>query len=775
MTVKQGGMGASVARWEDERFLTGKGRFTDDHRFAGEARAVALRSPHAHGRILSLDAAAARALPGVLAVLTGREVAADGLGLLPCLRPMQNRDGGPMFQPPHPLLSGEFVRYVGDPVALVVAETEAIARDGAELVEIDYQALPAATSLRQVRDGSAPDIRSECPGNHCYHHEMGDQAATDQAFAQAHRVVEREMVISRVQASPMEPRSAVGLWDLASGYTLTTGLQSTHRARDVLADHLFKVPKDQVRVIGPDLGGAFGNRNTLYNEYALVLWAAKRLGRPVKWTAQRSEAFLCDDQGRDNIATAALALDRDGRFLGLRVRNAAALGAYLSTMGPAPTVNNLGCLAGVYRTPAIFVEVDGYFTNTNPTSAYRGAGRPEAIYILERLIDEAAREIGVDRIELRRRNLIAPEALPFKTPLTFTYDSGDFPGNMDRCLDLIDYHGFEARRAAARDAGLLLGLGIANAIESAGSPARSETARLSLDGDGRARLVAGTLSHGQGHETVYRQLLAETLGLDYGAVEMVQGDTLTVPFGAGTFGSRSITLGGGALKAAAEIVLEQARRVAADHFEASEQDIVFELGDFVVAGTDRRMTLKTVARLAVERGEPLDGESDYAPEAATFPNGCHACEVTIDPETGETKLLRYVVVDDFGRVINPLLLEGQVHGGVVQGIGQILSEEIVHDGQSGQLLSGSFMDYAMPRARDIPFFEFASNPHPTAKNTLGVKGVGEAGTVGALACTMSAVLDALAPEGVRDLDMPATAERVWRALQAAKDLETQSV
>jgi carbon-monoxide dehydrogenase large subunit len=775
MTVKQGGMGASVARWEDERFLTGRGRFTDDHRFAGEVRAVVLRSPHAQARILSLDDTAARALPGVLAVLTSADVAADGLGLLPCLRPMQNRDGGPMFQPPHPLLSGEFVRYVGDPVALVVAESEAIARDAAELVEIDYQALPAATNLRQVLDGSAPDIRPECPGNHCYHHELGDRAATDQAFAQAHRVVERELVISRVQASPMEPRSAVGCWDPASGYTLTTGLQSTHRARDVLADHLFKVPKDQVRVIGPDLGGAFGNRNTLYNEYALVLWAAKRLGRPVKWTAQRSEAFLCDDQGRDNIATAALALDRDGRFLGLRVRNAAALGAYLSTMGPAPTVNNLGCLAGVYRTPAIFVEVDGYFTNTNPTSAYRGAGRPEAIYILERLIDDAAREIAMDRVELRRRNLIAPEALPFKTPLTFTYDSGDFPGNMDRCLDLIDDHGFEARRAAARDAGLLLGLGIANAIESAGSPARPETARLSLDGDGRARLVAGTLSHGQGHETVYRQLLAETLGLDYGAVEMVQGDTLTVPFGAGTFGSRSITLGGGALKAAAEIVLEQARQVAADHFEASEQDIVFELGDFVVAGTDRRISLKTVAQLAVERGEPLDGESDYAPEAATFPNGCHACEVAIDSETGATTLLRYVVVDDFGRVINPLLLEGQVHGGVVQGIGQILSEEIVYDGQSGQLLSGSFMDYAMPRARDIPFFLFASNPHPTAKNSLGVKGVGEAGTVGALACTMSAVMDALAPEGVHDLDMPATSERVWRALQAAKEMATQSV
>jgi carbon-monoxide dehydrogenase large subunit len=403
MTVKQGGIGAAVARWEDERFLTGRGRFTDDHRFEGEVRAVVVRSPHAHGRILSLDAAAARALPGVLAVLTGEEVAADGLGLLPCLRPMQNRDGGPMYQPPHPLLSREFVRHVGDPVALVVAETEAAARDAAELVDIDYQALPAVTSLRRVLDGAAPDIRPECPGNHCFHHELGGREATDRAFARAHRVIERELVISRVQASPIEPRSAVGLHDPAGGYTLYTGLQSTHRARDVLADHLFKVPKDQIRVVGPDLGGAFGNRNTLYNELGLVLWAAKRLGRPVKWTAQRSESFLCDDQGRDNLATAALALDRDGRFLGLRVRNAAALGAYLSTMGPAPTVNNLGCLAGVYRTPAIFVEVDGYFTNTNPTSAYRGAGRPEAIYILECLIDEAAREIGMDRAELRRR------------------------------------------------------------------------------------------------------------------------------------------------------------------------------------------------------------------------------------------------------------------------------------------------------------------------------------------------------------------------------------
>ena len=767
MALKEGGIGAAVTRWEDERFLTGKGRYTDDYRFEGEVRAVVLRSPHAHARILSIDAVAARALPGVLAVLTGEDVAAERLGLLPCLRQVKSHDGTPMFTPPRPLLNRAFVRYLGDPVALVVAETAAGAKDAAEAVEIDYAPLPAVTSLHRVLQASAPDIRPDCPGNRCFHYELGDRAAVAEAFARADHVVERELVISRVQASPMEPRSAVGLH--ATGrYTLYAGVQSTHRARDIFADHVLKVARDRLRVVGPDLGGAFGNRNSAYHELGLVLWAARRVGRPVRWISERGESFLCDDQGRDNLARAALALDREGRFLALRVSNAVALGAYLAAMGPGPAVNNLGCLAGVYRTPAIFVEVDAYFTNTNSTSAYRGAGRPEAIYVLERMIDEAARETGFDPAELRRRNLIEPEALPYKTPLTFTYDSGDFPANMATALRLIDRAGFPARRAESRARGLLRGLGIANAIESAGSPAHSECARLSLDEAGHARLVVGTLSHGQGHETVYRQLLSDFLGLDFESVDFVQGDSDRLATGAGTFGSRSITIGGGAIKAAAEILLERARRLAAEHFEASPADVEFADGAFLVSGTDRRIALGEVARLAVARGEALDAEADYAPEAVTFPNGCHACEVEIDPETGTTRILRYLVVDDFGRVINPLLAEGQVHGGVAQGAGQILMERLVWDAETGQLLSGSFLDYAMPRADDLPFFEFASNPSPTTKNALGVKGAGEAGTVGALACLMNAIMDALAPAGVRHLDMPATPERVWRALRAAR-------
>ena len=769
MTVKQGGAGAPVTRWEDERFLTGRGRFTDDHRFDGEARALVVRSPHAHARITAIDAAAARALPGVLAVLTGADVAADGLGLLPCLRKMERRDGQPMYEPPHPLLNRDFVRYVGDPVALVVAETLALAKDAAERLEVDYEPLPAVTSLRQARDGTGPDIRPDCPGNACFHFELGDRGATEAAFAAADHVSHCELVISRVQPSPLEPRAAIGLYDPASGrYTLYAGVQSTHRVRDVMADQVLMVPRDRLRVVGPDLGGAFGNRNTAYGELGLVLWAARRVGRPVKWTSERTESFLSDDQSRDNLVRAALALDRDAHFLGLRVESAAALGAYVSTMGPGPVTNNLGCLAGVYRTPAIFVEVDAYFTNVNPTSAYRGAGRPEAIYVLERVIDVAARELDLDPAALRRRNLITPEALPYKTPLTFTYDSGDFPANLDQALGLIDYGGFAARRAEARDRCLLRGLGIANAIESAGSPGRSEAARLSLDDAGRARLIVGTQSHGQGHETAYRQLLMETLGLAFESIDLIQGDTAQVPDGAGTIGSRSITLGGGAIKAAAEIVLAQASEVAADHFEASSADIALDAGELVVSGTDRRISLSQVARLAAARGAPLDGAADYAPEAATFPNGCHVCEVEVDPETGATEILRYLVVDDFGRVINPLLLEGQVHGGVAQGLGQILMEQLVWDAESGQLLSGSFMDYAMPRAGDFPLFEIVCNPCPTAKNSLGVKGAGEAGNVGALPCLMNAILDALAPAGVRHLDMPATPQRVWRAIRDAR-------
>lgn len=775
MRASHGGIGAPVARVEDERFLTGRGRFTDDIRPGGELRGHVLRSDHAHARIVGLDIRSARAAPGVIAVLTAADLDADGLGGLPCLRSVTTRSGSPMYRPPRPLLSGRVVRYVGDPIGFVVAETLQQARDAAELVEIEYEPLPAVTSLAQVVRPDAPRIRPDCPDNRCFDFELGDRDAVDRAFARADHVCELRLEISRVQPSPLEPRSAIGLYDPATGsYTLYACIQSPHRARDVLAEHVLKAPADAVRVISPDMGGGFGNRNAVYPELGLVLWAARRLGRPVKWTSVRGESFLCDDQGRDNLTTAALALDRDGRFLGLRVRTAAALGAYLSTMGPGPTVNNVGCLAGVYRTPAIHVQVDGYFTNTSPISAYRGAGRPEAIYVLERLIDTAAREIGLDRAELRRRNLITPDQLPFQTGLTFAYDSGDFPANMEEALERADYAGFAARRAEARSRGCLRGIGIANAIESAGSPGRAEFSDIRLGPDGRARVAVGTRSHGQGHETVYRQLLSHFLGLAFDQIEIVEGDTETVEHGAGTFGSRSMTLGGGAVKAAAEAVIEAGRRIASERLEAAVADIEFDRGDFVVAGTDRRLSLRAVARHAAEAGEPLGAAANYAPEAATFPNGCHVSEVEIDPQTGAVALLRSLVVDDFGTVVNPVITDGQVHGGVAQGVGQILMEQICWDPESGQVLTGSFMDYAMPRAADLPLFEVTCNPHPTAKNSLGVKGAGEAGCVGGLACLMNAIIDALAQAGVTHLDMPATPERVWRALRAAEDREVKS-
>ena len=768
MSVIGGGIGAASRRVEDARFLTGEGRFTDDLVPENAARGYVLRSPHANARILKLDTGAARSAPGVIAVLTGSDVAADGLGDIPCARQMKRRDGAPMFQPPRPILNREAVRYVGDYVAFVVADTLNQAKDAAELIEVEYEALPAVTSLRQVLAPGAPAIRDDCPDNIGFHHEAGDREAVDAAFGRAAHTVRLEVPISRVQPSPIEPRATIGSYDPTDGsYRLITGTQSPNRARSFLAEPILKIAPDKLRVICHDMGGGFGNRNSPYHEQALVLWAARRTGRPVKWTGERSESFQSDDQGRDNLTTAELALDADGQFLAIRVRTAAALGAYLSGGGPNPIVGNIGCLAGVYRTPAIHVEIDAYFTNTNTTAAYRGAGRPEAIYVLERLIDAAARQTGMDAAELRRRNLIQPGTFPWQTALTFTYDSGDFPGNLDKALERTDHADFAARRAESEGRGRLRGIGIANAIESAGKMERGEEAELSFGGDGRALLKAGTCSHGQGHETAYRQLLTEYLGLDFDAVDFIQGDSGVMPTAAGTFGSRSITIGGGAVRAAARDVLEQAKIVAADALEAAAADIVFADGAFTVAGTDRTIAFEEVCGRAAEAGRPLQAHADYAPDATTYPNACHICEVEVDPETGAIDLLRYCVVGDFGLVVNPMIVEGQMHGGIAQGAGQVMMENVVWDGESGQLLSGSFMDYAMPRADDLPDIEVAMNPQPTAMNSLGVKGCGEAGCVGSLAATMNAVVDALAGRGVRSLEMPATPERVWRALQAA--------
>ncbi len=759
------GIGAEVVRVEDARFLTGAGRFTDDVVPEAAARACVLRSPHANARIRSIDCQAARAAPGVLAVLTGDDVAADGLGGGKCTLSMTRRDGSPMYEPPRPLLKRRFVRYVGDPVAFVVAESLAQARDAAELIAVDYEALPAVTTLQQVLAPGAPAIRAACPDNLCFHFEIGDAEAVDAAFEGAGHIVAQEFPISRVQPNPMEPRAAVARFDPASdSYTLFATTQSPHRLRNLLADQILNVPVEKLRVICPDMGGGFGNRNSLYHEYGLALWAARRLGRPVKWTSERSEAFLSDDQGRDNLTRAELALDGEGNFLAMRVRTAVAMGAYLAANGPGPAFFNLGCLAGVYKTPAIHVEVDGYFTNTNPTTAYRGAGRPEAIYVLERLIDTAARELGMDRAEIRQRNVIAPDALPFQTALTFNYDSGDFPDNMEKALTLADYAGIDDRYKTSKARGGLRGIGIANAIESAGKPGVAETAVVEFDADGKAKLTAGTCSHGQGHETVYRQLLSSYLGLDFADISFLQGDTGLVAEGAGTFGSRSITLCGGAIRQAAVEIRTRAAALAADELEAAAADIEFRDGRFAIAGTDRGVTIQEIARRAAAAGEPLRSNATYLPDDVTFPNACHICEVEVDPDTGVVNMLRYVVVGDFGAVVNPMLVRGQLHGGIAQGAGQSLMEQMLWDPDSGQLLTGSFLDYAMPRAADLPPIEIEMNSRPTLRNALGVKGCGEAGCVGSMAAVMNAVTDALAQRRVRDFDMPATPERVWRAI-----------
>ncbi|UCH75494.1 MAG: xanthine dehydrogenase family protein molybdopterin-binding subunit [Rhodospirillales bacterium] len=768
MSAIGGGIGAASRRIEDARFLKGEGCFTDDLVPENAARGYVLRSPYANALIRGIDTKAAQAAPGVIAVLTGEDVAADELGDIPCARQMKKRDGAPMYQPPRPVLNRHSVRYVGDHVAFVIAETVNQAKDAAELIEVDYEALPAVTSLRQVLAPGAPAIRADCPDNHCFHHEAGDRDAVDAAFAEAAHVVRLEVPISRVQPTPLEPRAVIGEYDPArDSYTLITGTQSPNRAINFLAEPVLKIERDRLRVVCHDMGGGFGNRSAPYHEQVLAMWAAKRIGRPVKWTCERSESFQADDQGRDNLTMAEMALDGDGNFLAIRVRTATNTGAYVYGNGPNPMVGNIGCLAGVYRTPAIHVEVDAYFTNTNGTSAYRGAGRPEAIYVLERLIDAAARQTGIDPVELRRRNLIRPDEFPYQTALTFNYDSGDFAGNMDKALALMDHAGFAARRAESASRGRLRGRGVINAIESAGKMERGEEAVLDLGADGRAILKAGTCAHGQGHETAFRQLLTEYLGLGFDDVDFQQGDSAVLPTAAGTFGSRSITIGGGAVRMAAFDVIEQAKSVAADALEAAAADIVFAEGVFTVAGTDRTIALREVCRHAAETGRTLESHAEYAPDATTYPNACHICEVEIDPETGRVEIQGYGAVGDFGVVVNPMIVEGQMHGGIAQGAGQILLEQIVWDADSGQLLTGSFMDYAMPRADDLSEIRIGMNPQPTTKNSLGVKGCGEAGCVGSLAAVMNAIIDALAQRGVTDLEMPATPHRVWRALHGA--------
>ena len=770
------GIGQSVTRFEDPRLLRGGGRFVNDVNVPGQAHAVLLRSQHAHAVIRSVDAAVARAAPGVLAVYLGEDYAAAALGTTAMTIKRSRPDGAPMFARPHPILALDRVRYVGDPVAMVVAETLAQAKDAAELIEIDYEPLPSITSTADAATPGSPAVWEACPDNISNVWELGDRAATDKAFATAAHVVRRRYVISRVHAQFMEPRGAIGEYDANDErFTLHADVQYPHRVRQVLAGRVFGVPEHQVRVVANDIGGGFGTKGWQYPEHRLVLWAARKLGRPVKWSCDRSEAILADEHGRDNVTDAELALAADGRFLALRVRTLANLGAYISSdRNLLSSFANVATLIGVYVIPAAYAHVTGVLTNTNSTAPYRGAGRPEAMYVIERLIDDAARELKRDPVELRRRNLIPPQAMPHRTAFKSTYDCGEFERNMTDAMAYADYAGFAARRADSAKRGRLRGIAVANAIERAASPGL-EFAEVRFNASGTATVLMGTKAQGQAHETTFKQIASERLGLAPEDIRFVDGDTDKVAFGMGTMGSRSTVIGGTALWSAADKLIAKGRKIAAHLLEAAEADIEFAAGRFTVAGTDRSLGIKDVARAAFQHDklpkglEPGFYESGtFSPENFTYPNGCHVCEVEVDPDTGVVQVVKYTVVDDVGTVINPLTLKGQIHGGMVQGLGQILMENVAYDPESGQLLSASFMDYAMPRADDVCDIVVKSNPVPTRLNPLGAKGAGEAGTVGALPAIMNAILDALAPLGVHDLEMPATSDRVWRAIQAAR-------
>lgn len=781
-------MGAAVRRKEDYRFITGNGNYVDDINRPNQVYAYIVRSPVAHARLANVDTAAALAVPGVVAVLTGADMAADGIGGLPCGWGIHNKDGSPMAEPGHPPLAAEVVRYVGDQVAVVIAESKAIARDAGELVEVDYDELPAVAGLLAASADGAPLVWDEAPGNICYDWEIGDQAATEAAFANAKQIASIDVVNNRLIANAMEPRSAIGEYDSGKDeHTLYTTSQNPHVIRLLMGAFVMGIPEHKLRVIAPDVGGGFGSKIFHYAEEAIVTWAAKKIKRPIKWTAERSESFISDAHGRDHVTHAEMAMDENGVFVGLRVSTRANLGAYLSTFGPSvPTYLYATLLAGTYKTPAIYAEVKGMFTNTVPVDAYRGAGRPEASYLLERLVDRAAKVAGLDPIEIRRRNFIQPDEFPYQTPVALEYDTGDYGAAVDKALELGDYDNFDKRKAESAGRGKLRGIGVSTYIEACGlAPsnvagalgARAglyEAGTVRVNPTGSVTVLTGSHSHGQGHETTFAQLVTEALGVDFDLVEIVHGDTGKVPFGMGTYGSRSAAVGGVALVNALEKIRTKAKKIAAHLLEASEEDIEFKDGQLTVAGTDKAVAFSDVAMAAyvphnypLETLEPgLEETAFYDPKNFTFPAGCHICEVEIDPDTGVVDVVSFTAADDFGRVINPMIVEGQVHGGVAQGIGQALYEQCIYD-ESGQLMSGSLMDYCLPKADNIPNFSVTTSVTPCTHNALGVKGCGEAGAIGAPPAVINAVLNALTKYEVDDIQMPATPERIWRAIQSA--------
>jgi len=777
---KATGIGVAVRRKEDFRFITGNGHYTDDINRQGQAHAYFVRSPHAHATIDAIDFADALAAPGVISVLTGKDVAADGLGGLICGWLVHSRDGSPMKTGAHPVLALSHVRYVGHHVAVVIAETAAQARDAAELVNVSYGELASVTAVAAAQAPDAPQVHAEAPRNTSFEWELGDKAAVEAAFRNAARVVSLDIANNRLIPNAMEPRAAIGEYDKGSGiYTLYTTSQNPHVARLVLSAFIGVAPENKLRVIAPDVGGGFGSKIFIYAEETVCVWASKKVGRPVKWVAERSESFVSDAHGRDHQTHAELALDATGRMLGLRVKTIANLGAYLQLFSASvPTYLYATLLSGQYDLPAIYCQVDGVLTHTAPVDAYRGAGRPEATYVIERLVETAAREMGMDPAEFRRKNFI--RKFPHQTPVIMAYDTGDFDATLNEACRLIDYANFPARKREAAARGMRRGIGFSTYIEACGiAPSAAigtlgagvglwESAEVRVNPTGSVEVMTGAHSHGQGHETTFAQLVSDRLGIPIENVEIVHGDTDKVQFGMGTYGSRSGAVGMSAIQVALDKVITKARKIAAHVLEAGEGDIVFEDGRFSVAGTDRGLAFAELAlqaytghKFPTSEIEPgLKETSFYDPTNFTFPAGCHIAEVEVDPATGIVRVIKFVAVDDFGNVINPMIVEGQVHGGVAQGIGQALLEKAVYDPETGQLLTGSFMDYCMPRADDLPSFDVGMTVTPAPSNPLGIKGCGEAGAIGSPAAIINAITDAL---GIREIAMPVTPERAWRA------------
>jgi carbon-monoxide dehydrogenase large subunit len=791
---RETGIGASVRRKEDYRFVTGSGKYTDDVQVPGQTYAYFLRSPHAHATIRSIDTSAARSAPGVIAVLTGEDLAADNVGSVPCGWLITDVNGQPMKEPPHPALAQGKVRYVGDQVALVVAATYLQAKDAAELIQVDYDALPAVADARDALKPGAPIVHDIAPDNKCYTWALGDKAAVDAAFAHAHHVTRIELTNNRLVPNAIEPRAALAQYNRGDdSYTLYVANQNPHVERLLLTAFVLGLPEHKMRVIAPDVGGGFGSKIFLYAEDVVLTWASKKVNRPVKWTAERSESFLTDAHGRDHATVAEMAVDQNGKFLAMRVHTVANLGAYLSTFATSvPTILYATLLAGQYTTPHIYAEIDGVFTNTTPVDAYRGAGRPEAAYVVERMVSAVAREMNIDDVELRRRNFIT--TFPYQTPVALQYDIGDFNACLDGAVELADVAGFAARREEAKQRGKLRGLGFSTYIEACGlAPsniagalgARAglyEVGEIRVHPTGSVTVFTGSHSHGQGHETTFAQIVSTRLGIPFEQVDIVHGDTGRVPFGMGTYGSRSLAVGGSAIVKALDKIEAKGKQIAAHLLEASAGDIEFKDGKFTIAGTDRSVPFAQVALSAyVPHNYPLDklepGLNEtafYDPTNFTYPAGAHICEVEVDPETGVVEVVAMTAVDDFGNIINPMIVEGQVHGGLAQGIGQALLENCVYDRNTAQLLSGSYMDYAMPRAEDLPSFKVGSRVTPCTHNPLGAKGCGEAGAIGSPPAVINAVIDALSPLGVTHLDMPASPERVWNAIQSARQASQQS-